>query len=43
MEAVASGLWPPEEMKSPTGRVRAFARAMGGGVDQVPTTITPEA
>jgi hypothetical protein len=43
MEAVASGLWPPEDDKSPSGRARAFARAMGGGVDQVPTSIAPDA
>jgi hypothetical protein len=43
MEAVASGLWPPEEAQGLAGRARAFARAMGGGVDQVPTSIAPDA
>jgi len=43
MEAVASGLWPPEDQDSLPGRARAFARALGGGVDQVATTIAPDA
>jgi hypothetical protein len=43
MEAIASGLWPPEGQESLSGRARAFARGLGAGVDQVPTTITPDA
>ncbi len=43
MEAVASGLWPPEDQRSVSGRARAFARGLGGGVDQVATTIAPDA
>ncbi len=43
MEAVASGLWPPAGDESLTGRARAFARGLGAGVDQVPTTLTPDA
>ncbi len=43
MEAIASGLWPPEDEKSLKGRARAFARAIGEGVDQVQTSIAPDA
>jgi hypothetical protein len=43
MEAIASGFWPPEGERSPTGRVRAAVRAIRGGVEQVPTTIAPDA
>jgi hypothetical protein len=43
MEAIASGLWPPEDQRGLGGRARSFARALGGGVDQVATTITPDA
>jgi hypothetical protein len=41
MEAVASGLWPPDDQKGLAGRARAFAHGLGAGVDQVPTTIAP--
>jgi hypothetical protein len=41
MEAVASGLWPPEDQKSLAGRARAFAHGLGAGVDQVATSIAP--
>ena len=43
MEAVASGLWPPADEQSLSGRARAFARGLGAGVDQVPTTLSPDA
>jgi hypothetical protein len=35
MEAVASGLWPPPDQRGVTGRARAFAKGLVGGVDQV--------
>jgi len=40
MEAIASGLWPPEDQRGLAG---AFAHGLGGGVDQVATTIVPDA
>jgi hypothetical protein len=43
MEAVASGLWPPEHQRTVTGRARAFAKGLGGGVEQIATTIAPDA
>ncbi len=43
MEAVASGLWPPEDQKDLRGRARAFVRGLNAGVDQVATSITPDA
>ena len=43
MEAIASGLWPPEGQEGPVGRARAFAKALGRGVDQVETSIAPDA
>jgi hypothetical protein len=43
MEAVASGLWPPAGDECLAGRARAVLRAMAAGVDQVPTTIAPDA
>jgi hypothetical protein len=43
MEAVASGLWPPADQRSLGGRARAFMRGLERGVEQVATTITPDA
>jgi hypothetical protein len=43
MEAVASGLWPPAGEESLAGRARAALRAVAAGLDQVPTTIAPDA
>jgi hypothetical protein len=43
MEAVASGLWPPAGQECLLGRARAVLRAVAAGVDQVPTTIAPDA
>jgi hypothetical protein len=41
MEAVASGLWPADEDASAFGRLRAVARGLASGVDQVSTSIAP--
>jgi len=43
MEAIANGTWPPEGEEDLLGRARAAWRGLVKGVDQVPTTITPEA
>jgi hypothetical protein len=43
MEAVASGVWPPPGDECLTGRARAVIRAVATGLDQVPTTIAPDA
>jgi hypothetical protein len=43
MEAVASGMWPPAGEEGLAGRARSAWRALSGGVDQVPTSITPDA
>jgi hypothetical protein len=43
MEAIANGLWPPEGEEDTLGRARAVWRGLVSGVEQVPTTITPDA
>jgi hypothetical protein len=43
MEAVASGMWPPAGEEDLAGRARSAYRGLVGGVDQVPTTIAPDA
>lgn len=41
MEAIANGLWPPPEHHGPVGRIRAIARGLASGVEEVETTIAP--
>lgn len=43
MEAIANGMWPPTGEEDLLGRARAVWRGLGTGVDQVPTSITPDA
>jgi hypothetical protein len=43
MEAVAGALWPPPEDATALGRARAFARTLRTGVEQIETSIAPDA
>lgn len=43
MEVIAAGYWPPEGEQHLAGRARAALRALKQGVEQVPTTIAPDA
>ncbi len=43
MEVVAAALWPPEDQTSVRGRAKAAARALALGVEQVSTSISPDA
>lgn len=42
MEAAANAAWPPPGDHGLRGRSRAFVRGLQSGVEQVPTTITPD-
>lgn len=42
MEAIANGMWPPEGDDDLLGRARAVWRGLAAGIDEVPTTITPD-
>ncbi|MFT3772181.1 MAG: ferritin-like domain-containing protein [Minicystis sp.] len=43
MEAIANGMWPPEGEQDLLGRARAVWSGLRGGVEEVPTSITPDA
>jgi hypothetical protein len=43
MEAAANAAWPPADQASVAGRAQAFVSALRGGVEQVETSIAPDA